>query len=171
MSFIRPAAREAIWRFGEPVVLTAVALWAIWQTTVLAAAGNWLALIPAGVGIVSSLAIFGSIERAYVSWKSRHSGAGVVVIDEGQIAFLGPAGGAVMALDMLLIVEIRRSRGRIGWHLADEVGQEVTIPAGAVGAEALLDRLGTLPGFDHLAVMGAMRREDDGRVRVWSRPD
>lgn len=169
MSFIRPAARQAIQHYGEPAALSLITIWAIWQGSVMAADGRWLALVPAGVCVVAILALFAWIERTMVAWKSRHTGPGVVVIDEGRIAFLGPAGGVVMAVDMLVVVEVWTEGDRMGWYLADELGQTITIPGGAVGAEALLDRLGTLQGFDHFAMIGAMRGDAARRTRVWSR--
>ncbi len=56
------------------------------------------------------------------------------------------------------------------WHLTDEIGQTAVIPGGAKDITSLLDRLGGLPGFDHIAVISAMGSTDDARFKIWSRP-
>ncbi|MEM1160913.1 MAG: hypothetical protein AAGJ28_08265, partial [Pseudomonadota bacterium] len=97
-------------------------------------------------------------------------------IHEGRISFFGPYGGAIIALDALTTVEIEVTPNvpetqRVAWTLADELGQRVTIPGGASGADKLLDRLGSLPGFDSLAVLRATRATPPQHFTVWARPD
>ncbi len=176
MSFIRPEAAAALRRYGEPALYAAIALWGIWQGWSLLARGAWLGAVPLGIGVLAALGLAGAAERALLAWRNRSGGPGVVSIREGSIAYFGPHGGAVMALDALTSVEIvTTDAGPVAedvfWHLTDEMGQQASIPGGAKGAEALLDRLGTLPGFDHMAVVSAMGSAENRRFAVWSRAD
>ena len=110
------------------------------------------------------------MQRTLVAWRNRQAGPGTVSIREGQIAYFGPLGGAILALDALTAIDIRTGEGGgLYWVLADEIGQIVEIPGGADGAVALLDRLGTLKGFDHSAVTRSMRMSGAARQTIWRR--
>jgi len=174
VSFIRPEATAALWRYGEPAIYGAITIWGLWKGWGLLAHGAWLGLVPVGIAIIATFALVGAAERALLGWRSRTPGPGVVNIREGSIAYFGPLGGAVLALDALISIEIVTTDAGPGaddvfWHLADEIGQQVSIPGGAKGAEALLDRLGSLPGFDHMAVVSAMGSTENRRFAIWSR--
>ena len=174
MSFIRPEATAALRRYGEPALYALVAGWGLWHGLRLLGDGNWFRAVPLALGIIALLGLAGAAERALVAWRGRTAGPGTVSIKEGQIAYFGPHGGAIMALDALVSVEIETSaNGPAGedlfWLLEDELGQKVAIPGSADGAVSLLDRLGTLPGFDHMAVVSAMGSSRDARFAVWRR--
>ena len=174
MSFIRPEAAAVLWRYGEPAFYGAIMIWCLWKGWVLLADGGWLGAVLIAIAIIAALALVGAAERALLAWRSRAPGPGVVSIQEGRIAYFGPLGGAVMALDALTSVEIVTTDAGPGaddvfWHLTDETGQQVSIPGGATGAQALLDRLGSLPGFDHIAVVSAMGSTENRRFAIWSR--
>lgn len=170
MSFVRREAADTLRRYGEPVLYAVLAVWGLWHGATLILRGAWTGWVLAGIGLVAALGMIGAAERALVAWRSRRAGPGTVSIREGQIAYFGPVGGAVLALDALTAVDIRvdRQTGR-HWILTDEIGQIVEIPAGADGAVALLDRLGTLRDFNHSAVIGAMRTRGAGRICIWRR--
>lgn len=174
MSFIRPEARAVLVRWGEPALYAAVALAGGWRGIALVAQGAWVGVVLLGLAAFAALALFHSVERALVSWRGRVAGPGIVSIQEGRISYFGPNGGAVMALDALVSVEIVTSDdGPVGtdlnWVLQDEIGQVAIIPGGAQGTTDLVDRLGTLPGFDHVAVITAMGSTGPARFRLWRR--
>ena len=56
-------------------------------------------------------------------------------------------------------------------HARFEDPKHVAIPGGAKDAGRLLDVLGALPGFDHIAVVAAMGSTEDARFPLWSRAD
>ena len=173
MSFIRPEAEAAIRRYGELAIYGGVAIWGLWQGWTLLDRGSWVGGILIVLGALAALGLFGAVERALVAWRGRRAGPGTVNVREGQIAYFGPLGGAILAMDALTRVTIRTSpggaTGDMFWVIEDEFGQMAEIPGGADGAVALLDRLGTLPGFDHGAVMRATASRDGGYSVVWER--
>lgn len=175
MSFFRPEAIATVRRWGEPALYATVALGGGWQGLRLLGQGAWVGAVMLGLAAFAALALFHAVQRALVRWRGRAAGPGIVSIHEGRISYFGPEGGAIMALDALVKVEIvTTDDGPIGtdlfWLLQDESGQIVAIPGGADGTTDLLDRLGTLKGFDHIAVLSAMGSTSQGRFRLWQRP-
>ncbi len=174
MSFIRPEAEAALRRYGELAIYGGVAAWGLWQGAVLLGRGAWTGGVLLAIGVLAALGLFGAVERTLVAWRGRRAGPGTVNVREGQIAYFGPLGGAIMAMDALTRVGIRTTErggiaGDLFWVLEDEFGQMVEVPGGADGAVALLDRLGTLPGFDHRAVVMATASREPGMVDVWTK--
>lgn len=170
MSFIRPQAADALRRFGEPVLYAVLAGWGLGHGSMLILRGAWTGWVLAAIGIFAALGLIGAAERALVAWRNRRAGPGTVSIREGQIAYFGPLGGAVLALDALTAIDIRTDRrGELYWRLSDEIGQIVEIPAGADGAVSLLDSLGALRHFNHSAVVAAMSKRKVGLTPVWHR--
>lgn len=175
MSFFRPEAVDAIRRWAEPVVYAVVSIVGLWRGLHLIQEGAWVGVVIFVIGLFAAFGLFGTVERAIVAWRGRRHDPGVVSIHEGQISYFGPEGGAILALDGLVRVEIITTGAGpvvpdLFWQLTDEIGQIALIPGGAKDITALLDRLGGLPGFDHLAVLSAMGSTEDARFKIWSRP-
>ena len=170
MSFFRPEATAALRRYGEPVAYLVLGGWGLIHGTTLILRGTWTGWVLVGLGVLAALSLFGAAERALVAWRSQRAGPGTVSIREGQIAYFGPLGGAILAMDALTGVDIHNTgQGDIIWILTDEIGQIAEIPGGADGAVALLDRLGALKGFDHGRVVSAMRTSTPQRFVIWRR--
>ena len=174
MSFIRPEAAAAIRRYAEPALYAAIAGLCFWKGLSLAAGGILIGLALLLPGALAALAALGTAERALVVRRSIRAGPGVVSVQEGRISYLGPHGGATVAIDALVRIDIVSDRGSAfacgaRWELTDEDGQRLSIPASAANAGALLDVLGGLPGFNNMAVVLAMRGEAEGRRHVWRR--
>jgi hypothetical protein len=93
-------------------------------------------------------------------------GPGVVSVQEGRIAYFGPREGGVVDLDGIQAVEAARKGGVLVWTLRGADGTVLTIPAGAVGAEALLGALAALPGFDAAALVAGAERREAGPRRL-----
>ena len=183
MSFIRPEAAAALRRYGEPAAWAAIAALGLWKGVALLASGAWIGLVPLALGAVAAFAVLGTAERALVARRSARAGPGIVAVQEGRISYLGPHGGASVAVDALVRIDIVAGEEVYGeevygdgasedarWELTDDAGQRLTIPAGAANAGALLDVLGGLPGFNNMAVVLAMRADAPGRSAVWRRP-
>jgi len=81
---------------------------------------------------------------------------GVVEVDEGQIAYLGPAFGGFVALPDLVEIRLVTMRGRRLWRLRQTDGQVLLIPVDATGAERLFDAFASLPGMDMAALVAAL---------------
>ena len=171
MSFIRPEAVEALRRYAEPAVYGAIAALCLWKAVSLLADGAWIGLAPLALGALAAFAVLGTAERALVARRSARAGPGIVAVQEGRISYFGPHGGASVAVDALVRVDILAGDGAFGtrWELTDEAGQRLSIPASAANAEALLDALGGLPGFNNMAVVLAMQAETPGRSPIWRR--
>ena len=172
MSFVRPEAARAIRRYAEPAAYAAIAALCLWKSVSLLAAGSWIGLAPLALGGLAAFAVLGTAERAMVARRSALAGPGMVSLQEGRISYFGPHGGASVAVDALVRVDIVAGDGASGarWELTDEAGQRLSIPASAAQAETLLDALGGLPGFNNMAVVLAMEAGTPRRSPVWRRP-
>ena len=92
MSFVRPEARDAIWRAREILVgLAVLILGAVW------ALGSGL-LSYIGIVIVALAAALIVVGIQRTRFRIKGAGPGVVRVDEGQIAYFGPLTGGVIAL-------------------------------------------------------------------------
>lgn len=173
MSFLRPEAVATVRRYAEPALYAAIAAFFLWRGTAHLAAGSWLGAALLLPGALAALAALGAVERALVARRSAVAGPGVVRVQEGRISYLGPHGGAVVAVDALVRIDIvsdaAASAGGTRWELVDDEGQRLSIPASAADADRLLDVLGGLPGFNNMAVVLAMRDDASGRRPVWRR--
>jgi hypothetical protein len=163
VSFLRPEAVAWLRRAGEPALAAGLALWLGWTGLTRLLAGDpvgavlaALALAAAGWAVASGMSLALWLRR-------RGGGPGVVEVREGGIAYFGPEGGGVAAIDLLERVELADGL----WRLVHGEGV-LEIPDGAEGVEAMVATLGSLPGFDTLAVMQA-RGARGGRM-VWHRP-
>jgi hypothetical protein len=157
---IRPEARAALIRWRE-VLIGAAAI----------PLGAWL---PMGLGLprlfgLALLAVGGflvvtGLRRA--RFRNAADGPGILRTDEGRIAYMGPEDGGTVALDDL--TEVAFHRDPATWRLIATTGT-LAIPQGAVGADALLDALAPLPGFDGGAMVRATRARGTGPITVWRR--
>lgn len=173
MSFLRPELAARLRRWREAIVWSGVlvaGLWLTWQGY-----GD-LAPLPFALGLVATAAglglLQGALRRLRLSADSPDEG--VVMIDEGQIAYLGPLRGGVVDLPAVVRVEIvtlphRPSDSGHAWVITTEDGERLTIPLGARGAEGLLDALTPLPGIDFDAGIAAVAAGGAGRTTVWTK--
>jgi len=174
VSFIRPEILRAIRHYAEPVLYAAIAGFFFWKAIGAAGRGAWLGLVLLVPGALAAFAAIGTAERALIARRSARAGPGIVRVHERRITYLGPHGGASIAIDMLVRIDLVIDRSSIfargaRWELVDEEGNLLSIPAGAENAEALPDALGALPGFNNMAVLLALRGESEGRHPVWQR--
>jgi hypothetical protein len=162
VSFVRPELAVLLRRWGEALVFAAVlalGLWLLWRAV---SGRGWLLLAP-GLVLAGSGAglLMGAVRRIRLS--DAPPGAGVVMIDEGRIAYFGPLGGGFVDLPGLIRVEITGE----AWLLVADDGTRLAIPRGAAGAERLPDALSPLPGLDLDAAVAAIGTGAPGRTLLW----
>jgi hypothetical protein len=170
VSFVRPEAADAIRRWTEPVaaaVLVALTGGFGIRWTGQGSALGWIALAAAALALFwLRAAVLGALAARPVT------GAGLVVLREGEIGYMGPNSGGFVDLDTLSRVEIYRiAPGHDPiWRLVGPEGASLTIPATAEGADHLPEALTALPGFSDMAAVGALQRDRQGRHVIWERP-
>ncbi len=172
MSFFRPEATALLRRYGEPALFSAIAVFGLGKGIELIWRGAWFGLVPAVLGAFAAFAAIAAVERTMITRRGTRNGPGIVLIDEGRISFFSPLGGAVIALDDLVSIEIvvaglPGERVEAYWVLSDLTGTTVRIPSAAEHAEQLVDVLGTLQGFDRMAVVVAMAATHPARFPIW----
>lgn len=169
MSFIRPEAVDAIRRWGEPIAagaLVAVALWLGLRWIGDGSALSWIVLAAA------ALALFWLRAAVLKALAVRPvTGAGLVVLREGEVGYMGPHGGGFLELDDLVRIDIYITA--LGadpvWRLIGAGGAALVIPATAEGAAHLPEALAALPGFSDLTAVGVLQRARQGRHVIWQR--
>jgi hypothetical protein len=169
VSFVRPGAAGAIRRWAEPAAAAGLAAltggFGIRWTSQGGALG-WIALAAAALALFwLRAALLGALAARPVT------GAGLVVLREGEIGYMGPNRGGFLELDGLVRVEIYLvAPGRDPvWRLVGRDGEALTIPATAEGAGQLPEALTALPGFSDLVAVGILQRDRPGRHVVWKR--
>lgn len=162
MAFVRPDLAAKLHRWREAIAwaaVTAVGLFLIWRGYAGAATGPFaLGVVLAGAG---ATLLRGAIGRAQLAGAA--PGAGVLLIDEARVAYLGPFGGGFVDLARLTRVELTRDN----WILSADDGTQLVVARGAEGADRLPDALTALPGLDLQAASGIDRA---GSAVIWSRP-
>jgi hypothetical protein len=164
MSFIRPEAREAIWRWREVIAGVFLALlggsWAVGPGGLLGWLGWALTCIGAAVTVIG-------IQRA--RFRLGAGGPGVVQVDEGQIAYFGPlTGGAMAARDLDRLV-LDHTAQPAHWVLEIAGQAPLLIPVNAEGSEALFDAFATLPGLRTERMLVELRKSGPHQVVIWER--
>lgn len=148
---IRPELRDALHRGREVIAAAALGALGLW----VALQGGWLLQ---GLGAVLGLLALGWAVPALrrLRFGQAVAAPGVVEVDEGQIAYLGPAFGGFVALPDLVEIRLVTMRGRRLWRLRQTDGQVLLIPVDATGAERLFDAFASLPGMDMAALVAAL---------------
>ena len=162
MSFLRPEVRSFFWRWREVAGTAAVTLWGVhligraWGRESLG-----IGLFGVGITIIFAGLLFLAILRVRLNPVGQ--AAGVVEVDEREIGYLGPEGGAFLSINDLTRIEVADRH----WVLNHLGGPALIIPASAEGADQLFDAFAALPGLrieDAVRAMGS-----DGRQLVWTR--
>lgn len=166
MSFVRPEARAAIWRWREVLIGALSACLALGWAFGSFGLVQGIALI---LLLVSLLLIFAGIQRA--RFRGRGGGQGVVQVIEGQVSYFGPLTGGAIAMSELAALSLDGSAKPSHWLLVPEQGEALQIPVSAEGADALFDAFTGLPGLktEHLL---RIKQTQAARISViWRRDD
>lgn len=162
MSVFRPEALAALKRWREAIIAGGVIL-----------VGLWLGVSPGpvvgGVGYV--IAAIGVALLVLALRRIRFSrpgdGPGVVTLDEGRIAYLGPYHGGTVAIRDMTRLALRRAPGGQTWVLAHPDGV-LTIPVNALGADVLFDAFSALDGLNMPQLLRALGDDTPGTVTLWT---
>ena len=162
MSLVRPGAFETLHRWRE--VLAALGL---------AALGLWWALSGFGLlrwvgwALILAAAALGLAGVQRVRFRRGAGGPGVVVVDEGLIAYMGPRTGGAVALSEITALALDPEGPR--WVLSQPGQPDLHIPLDAEGAETLFDAFAALPGLSTGRMLARMRHPGPAPETLWQR--
>jgi len=162
MTFLRPEARAALWRWREVlagVALALIGLWLVAGPGFLLAVVGW-PLIAGGIAL-----IWIGVQRA--RFRGDGAGPGAVQVVEGQVTYFGPLTGGTVALREMDGLTLERAMFPAHWRLTQPGQQALLIPVNAAGAEALFDAFATLPGIRTERMLHEMRSGGAQSVMIW----
>lgn len=164
MSFLRPEAVAQLLRWREAIGAGfAIAIGAF----MLSDPGPVVRGVGAVVALVGAGLLVNALRR--VKFATADQAPGIVVLDEGQVSYLGPITGGALALRDLAVLRLRTEKKRKVWFLIDGEGNALAIPHGAQGEAALFDAFAALPGMDMTDLLAKLNASGDGSVVVWQR--
>ncbi|MCE8508692.1 hypothetical protein KBY28_09555 [Ruegeria pomeroyi] len=164
MSFIRPEARAALWRWRE--VLAGLALVLLGFSWIAGPGGllGWTGWPVAAAGVI--LAVVG-VQRA--RFRTGGGGPGIVLLDEGEITYMGPLGGGSVASSEIERLTFDPTATPPHWLLEQKGRDVLAIPVNAEGAEVLFDSFSALPGLRTERMLTALKTEARHAVVIWER--
>lgn len=166
MSFVRPEAASALWRWREVITGVLIAGLGIWWAMETQGRVFWIGWIVAAGGVAL---IAAGLQR--VRFRIPGQGPGIVTVTEGQITYFGPLTGGVVALSELNQISFDPS-GRPGHWMLSQPGQlDLYIPITADGADALFDAFASLPGMRTEHMLTQMKRPGGAPSVIWQRDD
>ncbi|MFK7874767.1 MAG: hypothetical protein AB8B71_03160 [Paracoccaceae bacterium] len=162
-SFIRPEARDTLWRWREVLVGAALIVMGSWW---IVGPGQLMGLVGGGAALVGAGLAYVGTQRA--RFRGRQGGVGSVDVDEGQIIYFGPLTGGAMALRDMTELALLRSSVTTHWRLSSKE-ERLFIPIDADGADVLFDAFTTLPGLNVQRMLGHLNDETPHDTVIWSR--
>ncbi|WP_209834733.1 hypothetical protein [Ruegeria sp. HKCCE3926] len=164
MSFIRPEAKLALWRWREVLVAGFVLILGLSWIDGPGGLLGWIGWLLVAVAI--ALAVIG-VQRA--RFRTGTGGQGVVTVDEGQITYFGPLDGGIIATCEIERLALDPTSTPAHWVL-EQPGQAVLhIPVNAEGAEALFDVFSALPGLKTEHMLAELNGGSAHPVVIWER--
>ncbi len=164
MSFVRPEAKLALWRWREVIVAAFVFILGLSWVTGPGGLLGWIGWVL--IAIALALAVVG-VQRA--RFRTGAGGPGVVSIDEGQITYFGPLDGGTVATREIERLALDPTSSPALWVL-DQPGQPTLhIPVNAEGAEALFDVFSSLPGLKTQQMLAELNGSAMHPVVIWER--
>lgn len=171
MSFIRPEARAAIWRWrdvlaGAPVLALGL-YWAFGTGGIL----SWIGYAVSTFGVVM---MFTGLQRGRFLRSEGPRSTGVIELDERQLTYYGVGAGVIVPLGAVARIEIETNdRGPINddafWRFTLADLSVSRIPSSAVGSEKLFDALAAFPGADYEKVIAAAGSIENARFLIWEK--
>ncbi len=164
MSFIRPEAKLALWRWREVLVAFFVLIlglsWVSGPGGLLAWLGWFLILVSVALAVIG-------IQRA--RFRTGAGGQGVVTVDEGQITYLGPLDGGMVAAREIERLALDPTSNPAHWVLSQPGQPTLHIPVNAEGAEALFDVFSNLPGLKTEQMLAELNGGAVHPVVIWEK--
>ena len=164
MNFIRPEAKLTLWRWREVLLAGLVLLVGLSWISGPGGLLGWLGWVL--VFAAAALAIIG-IQRA--RFRTGAGGPGVVAIDEGQITYLGPLDGGMVATREIERLALDPTSSPAHWVLEQPGQPALHIPVNAEGAEALFDVFSALPGLKTEQMLTELNGKGAHQVVIWER--
>lgn len=162
--FLRPEAKQTLTRWRDLIIAALFAclglFWALTTFGILKWIG-WLLVVAA------ALFAWSGLQRL---WFSRaKGGVGVVTVKEGQITYLGPYEGGVVAVTELREIILDYGQNPPCWVLKQLGQHDVHIPLNAEGTDALFDVFAALPGLQTGPMLAALQKNDSKPIVIWQR--
>lgn len=161
---IRPEAAQALYRWRDVLAGGALAILGGWWGLTTFGPLSWLGW---GLLLAGGALIWTGIRRARF-WMGQ-GGPGVVKIDEGAIAWMGPFEGGVVALSELDRLELDPTRQPPAWRLFAPGQAPLIIPVNAEGADALFDAFAQLPQLNTAKLLSELRAGATSPVVIWQK--
>ncbi|MEM6308298.1 MAG: hypothetical protein AAF701_09965, partial [Pseudomonadota bacterium] len=140
-----------------------------------AMAGVYVLLTTRGAGYAAGgvfLMIAGLMAHdAYrrLRFPTGQGGRGMVEIDERRITYFTAQGGGSISLDDVTRIEAHRNRRcQVTWvfYASDDM---LSVPANAMGSDALFDAFVALPGINHAQAQAAASGEGPDVFLIWQK--
>lgn len=164
MSFFRPEVRALIWRWREALAALGVAVLGLYWVL---GPGGLLGLVGWAMGALAvGLAVVG-IQRG--RFRGASGGPGVVLVDEGEITYLGPLTGGSVAAPDLERLALDPTAKPPHWVLEQPGRPSLFIPVNAEGADGLFDVFAALPGMRTERMLSELRSGRAHPVVIWER--
>ncbi len=164
MSFFRPEAKAALWRWREVIAAAATAAVGAWW---ILGAGGFLAWLGWGLIAVAALMVVAGHQRA--RFRQGGGGPGLVEVDEGQITYMGPLAGGMMSVADLERLTFDPTARPPCWILEQPGAPPLFIPVNAAGAEQLFDAFAGLPGFRTERMLAELAGRASRPAVIWQR--
>jgi hypothetical protein len=162
VSFLRPEALAALWRWREVIAGLAVLAFGLWWAAATYSPVRWLfvPLLLIGAGIAWT-----GFQR--VRFRRGGGGAGVVQIVERRLTYWGPLSGGTLDMDDLARLAFDPGHKPPHWVLTPRGGAPLFIPVDAEGADALFDLFTALPGLKAERMLDLLAHPPDTAVTLW----
>ncbi|MEO3417036.1 hypothetical protein AAFO92_20470 [Roseovarius sp. CAU 1744] len=164
MSFFRPEARQAIWRWREVLVASAILALGLYWAFATGELLPWLGYV---LALVGGVLLITGVQRG--RFRGNQGGPGIVQVDEGAVAYFGPLNGGVVAIREMTVLVLDPTGKPPHWVLSQPGQADLHIPLNAEGAEALFDAFASLPGIRTENMLAQMKRRSDHPVVIWQR--
>jgi len=164
MTFFRPEATAALWRWREVLIGIALAMLALWW---LAGPRGLLGLLAPVLLVAAGALIMAGLQRG--RFRGAGGGLGTVQVDEGQVIYFGPLTGGAIALREMSRLVLDGSQHPAHWRLEQPGLAPVSVPVDADGADALFDAFASLPGLKTEHMLAHLRDTPTQPVLIWER--
>ncbi len=164
MSFFRPEARAALWRWREVFVGAVIALFGLW----LVSGPGFLLAVP-GYAFLAGGVVLAWLGIQRGRFRGPDGGTGAVQVDEGQVTYFGPLTGGTVALREMESLTLEGKMFPPHWRLAQNGEVPLLIPVNAAGADALFDAFAALPGLKTERMLATLSAEPRQTVVIWQR--
>jgi hypothetical protein len=162
MSFVRPAAKAALWRYREALVGLCLQILGAWWALQFFGLMTYVGI---GVLVLGAILTFLGLQRA--RFRQSGEGPGVVKLDEGRVLYMGPLSGGTVALADLTRLTYDATSTPAHWVLDHPDGAPVSIPVTATGAETLFDAFAQLPRLKTERMLQVINSKDTHAVVIW----